>query len=83
MKPQCRSDCYFAGAIASQMREVLLRNPAAAAGTFWCTPQGVNLSQLYQRIDPYCDTICNFQWEQCMKTGFWEGYFQHRPAERR
>jgi hypothetical protein len=83
MKPQCLSDCYFAGALPSQMCEVFLRNPAAAAGSFWCTPHGVSLSQLHQRIDPYCETICSFQWEQCMKTGFWEGYFQHRPAERR
>jgi hypothetical protein len=83
MKPQCLSDCYFAGAPPSQMCEILLRNPAAAAGSFWCTPHGVNRSQLYQRINPYCETICNFQWEQCMKTGFWEGYFQHRSAERR
>jgi hypothetical protein len=83
MKPQCLSDCYFAGAPPSQTCEVLLRNPAAAAGNFWCTPHGVNLSQLHQRIDPYCETICNFQLEQCMKTGFWEGGFFHRPAERR
>jgi hypothetical protein len=34
--------------------------------------------------DPkYCEYRCNFQWEQCMKSGFWEGVFQHRPAERR
>jgi hypothetical protein len=83
LKPQCFSDCYFAGAVPSQVCEVLLRNPAAAAGNFWCTPHGVNLTQLHPRIDPYCETICNFQWEQCMRTGFWEGYFQHRPAERR
>jgi hypothetical protein len=83
MKPQCFSDCYFAGALPSQVCEVLLRNPAAAAGNLWCTPHGVNLTQLYQIIDPYCETICNFQWQQCMKTGFWEGYYQHRPAERR
>ena len=83
MKPQCFLDCYFAGAPPSQVCEVLLRSPSAAAGNFWCTPHGVNLTQLHQIIDPYCETVCNFQWEQCMKTGFWEGYFQHRPAERR
>jgi hypothetical protein len=24
---------------------------------------------------------CNSIWERCMKTGFWEGAFMHRPAE--
>ena len=34
--------------------------------------------------DPkYCEYRCNFEWERCMKSGFWEGVFQHRPAERR
>jgi hypothetical protein len=32
---------------------------------------------------PYCEQQCNFIWEQCMKTGFWEGANLHRPAERR
>jgi Protein of unknown function (DUF3551) len=27
--------------------------------------------------------FCNTEWEHCMKTGFWEGAFLHRPAERR
>jgi Protein of unknown function (DUF3551) len=27
--------------------------------------------------------FCNSEWEHCMKTGFWEGAFIHRPAERR
>jgi hypothetical protein len=31
----------------------------------------------------YCQNLCNFIWEQCMKTGFWEGALIHRPAERR
>jgi hypothetical protein len=83
MKPQCLSDCYFAGAPPSQMCEIFLRNPAAAAGSFWCTPHGVSLSQLHQRVDLFCETICSFQWEQCMKTGFWEGRLLHRAAERR
>jgi Protein of unknown function (DUF3551) len=26
---------------------------------------------------------CNRTWEHCMKMGFWEGAFIHRPAERR
>ena len=26
---------------------------------------------------------CNFTWERCVKSGFWEGGFIHRPAERR
>ena len=30
-----------------------------------------------------CEKQCNFIWENCMKTGFWEGRFIHRPAERR
>jgi hypothetical protein len=34
--------------------------------------------------DPtYCAYRCNFEWERCMKSGFWEGVFLHRPAERR
>jgi hypothetical protein len=34
--------------------------------------------------DPtYCTYRCNFEWERCMKSGFWEGVFTHRPAERR
>jgi hypothetical protein len=32
---------------------------------------------------PYNEKVCNFYWEQCMKTGWWEGYLQHRAAERR
>jgi hypothetical protein len=32
---------------------------------------------------PFCEKQCNFIWEQCMKTGFWEGYIIHRSAERR
>jgi hypothetical protein len=31
----------------------------------------------------YCETICNSQWERCMKSGWWEGSFTHRAAERR
>jgi hypothetical protein len=30
-----------------------------------------------------CESVCNFNWERCMKTGFWEGAFIHRPVERR
>jgi hypothetical protein len=33
--------------------------------------------------DSYCEVLCNSTWEQCVKTGFWEGRFIHRPAERR
>jgi hypothetical protein len=33
--------------------------------------------------EPYCENLCNSTWEQCMKTGFWEGRFLHRSAERR
>jgi hypothetical protein len=32
---------------------------------------------------PYCEKQCNFIWEQCMKSGFWEGTTIHRSAERR
>jgi Protein of unknown function (DUF3551) len=28
---------------------------------------------------PYCENLCNFTWEHCMKTGWWNG----RTAERR
>jgi hypothetical protein len=27
--------------------------------------------------------FCNYAWEHCMNTGFWEGRFLHRAAERR
>jgi hypothetical protein len=34
--------------------------------------------------DPtYCAYRCNFEWERCMKSGFWEGVLMNRPAERR
>jgi len=36
-----------------------------------------------QRARPYLEKYCNFLWERCMKSGFWEGYFIHRSAERR
>ena len=29
------------------------------------------------------EKVCNFYWEQCMKTAWWEGLLQHRTAERR
>ncbi len=32
---------------------------------------------------PFCENQCNFIWEQCMKSGFWEGTLIHRQAERR
>ena len=31
----------------------------------------------------YCERICNFQWERCMKSGWWEGSFTSRAAQRR
>ena len=36
-----------------------------------------------ERLQPYQEKYCNFLWERCMKTGFWEGYYIYRPAERR
>jgi hypothetical protein len=30
-----------------------------------------------------CENLCNSTWDQCIKTGFWEGTRIHRPAERR
>ena len=27
--------------------------------------------------------LCNAQWNDCMKSGFWSGYLMSRPAERR
>jgi Protein of unknown function (DUF3551) len=32
---------------------------------------------------PYCESVCNFQWERCVKSGWWEGSRISRPAERR
>jgi hypothetical protein len=31
--------------------------------------------------ESYCENLCNATWEQCIKTGFWEGRFLHRSAE--
>ena len=31
----------------------------------------------------YCESVCNFQWERCMKSGWWEGSFTSRAVERR
>jgi len=31
---------------------------------------------------PFCEKQCNYIWEQCMKSGFWEGSKIHRSAER-
>ena len=43
------------------------------------------ISNCTQTSNPqhYCERICNFQWERCMKSGWWEGSFTHRAAERR
>ena len=35
------------------------------------------------RAAPNCENLCNFTCEHCMKSGFWEGGFISRPAERR
>jgi hypothetical protein len=35
------------------------------------------------RLRPGLEIYCNDRWEQCMKTGWWEGYTLHRAAERR
>jgi hypothetical protein len=43
---------------------------------------GVGLAVL-EGARPYNEKACNFYWEKCMKTGWWEGYLQHRSAERR
>jgi hypothetical protein len=48
----------------------------------WCTYLGGNTERGFGR-GPYCEKQCNFTWEQCMKSGFWEGAALHRPAERR
>jgi hypothetical protein len=41
----------------------------------------------FERVDqmsrPYAEVFCNFRWEQCMKTGFWDDRLIHRSAERR
>jgi hypothetical protein len=31
----------------------------------------------------HCESTCNFQWERCMKSGWWEGSRLSRAAERR
>jgi hypothetical protein len=36
-----------------------------------------------KRLRPGLEIYCNDRWEQCMKTGWWEGYALHRAAERR
>ena len=35
-----------------------------------------------ERSGPYSEKYCNSLWERCMKSGFWEGKYIHRPAER-
>jgi Protein of unknown function (DUF3551) len=83
LKSACSSDClvgavapsYVRGTYLQQACEVLLRNPAAAAGGLWCTPHGVR-----RLLDPYCERECNFYWEHCMKTGW---FATSRAAERR
>jgi hypothetical protein len=37
----------------------------------------------YSYSRPYCQKLCDFKWEQCLKTGWWEGGHLHRSAERR
>jgi hypothetical protein len=32
---------------------------------------------------PDCERTCNFQWQRCMKSGWWEGSRLSRAAERR
>lgn len=36
-----------------------------------------------QRSRQYAVKFCSDRWEQCMKTGFWDGYHIQRIAERR
>jgi hypothetical protein len=48
----------------------------------WCTYLGGSNERGFGR-GPYCEKQCNFIWEQCMRTGFWEGALLHRAAERR
>jgi hypothetical protein len=36
-----------------------------------------------EQFRPRCEQYCNFTWERCMKTGWWEGAFFSGPAERR
>jgi hypothetical protein len=31
---------------------------------------------------PYCEKLCNFRWDQCMKSGWWAGRLS-RAVERR
>jgi hypothetical protein len=57
------------------------------------SPIGRGLPQVYPDRSAVCfgrstqiispKTFCNSTWDQCMKTGFWEGDLIHRPAERR
>jgi GDSL-like Lipase/Acylhydrolase family len=46
----------------------------------WCTSLGGSTEREFGRD---CEKQCNFIWEQCMKSGFWEGAVLHRQAERR
>jgi hypothetical protein len=43
----------------------------------------VYFETIRERWGPRAEKYCNFYWEQCMKTGWWEGYIIHRAAERR
>jgi hypothetical protein len=43
----------------------------------------VYFDSAHQMSRPYAEVFCNFRWEQCMKTGFWDDRLIHRSAERR
>jgi hypothetical protein len=43
----------------------------------------VYFGAIRERRGPRAEKFCTFRWEQCMKTGWWEGYLVHRQAERR
>jgi hypothetical protein len=43
----------------------------------------VYFEAIRERSGPRAEKYCSFRWEQCMKTGWWEGYNIHRSAERR
>jgi hypothetical protein len=43
----------------------------------------VYFDSVHRMSRPYAEVFCNFRWEQCMKTGFWDDRLIHRSAERR
>jgi Protein of unknown function (DUF3551) len=61
------SQAVSGAATCTELKSACLLGKDCGYGTAPCGGQG----------------FCNYAWGHCMKTGFWEGRFLHRAAERR